>query len=138
MKATNNKLNSNSETYKTIFIYQKISGDVEIGTSSFTSKNSKIINNDCSGNLLKVSSSKWGTSGKNGGTVTLNAKNQKISGNLLIDNISTLDLSFNLESSSSISLTGDSYITSLENADSTNSNINFNGYKLYVNGTAIN
>lgn len=30
------------------------------------------------------------------------------------------------------------YVTSLENADTTNSNIGFNGYKLYVNGTAIN
>ena len=39
---------------------------------------------------------------------------------------------------SHITLTGDSYITSLENEDTTNSNIDFNGYKLYVNGEAIN
>ena len=183
MEATNTKLNSNSETYKTIFIYQSMSGDAEVGTSSFTSKNSKIINNkgdmifvtntntvielennefinnDATGNFLKISASKWGTSGSNGGTVTLNAKNQKIEGNILVDSISTLDLSLKnvssykgtinsentakslkltLDSSSSITLTGDSYITSLENADSSNSNINFNGYKLYVNGIAIN
>ena len=183
MEATNTKLNSNSETYKNIFIYQSMSGDAEVGTSSFTSKNSKIINNngdiifvtntntvielesneiinnDSSGNFLKVSASKWGTSGKNGGTVTLNAKNQKIEGNILVDNISTLDLSLKngssytgainsentaktinitLDSSSSITLTGDSYITSLNNEVANNSNINFNGYKLYVNGTAIN
>ena len=183
MESTNTKLNSNSETYKSIFIYQSMSGDAEVGTSSFTSKNSKIINNkgdvifvtntntvielenneiinnDSSGNFLNVSSSKWGTSGKNGGTVTLNAKNQKITGNILVDSISTLDLSLKngstfagtinnentaktinitLDSSSSITLTGDSYITSLDNEVSNNSNINFNGYKLYVNGTAIN
>ena len=183
MEATNTKLNSNSETYKTIFIYQSMSGDAEVGTSSFTSKNSKIINNkgdmifvtntntvielennefinnDETGNFLKISASKWGTSGSNGGTVTLNAKNQKIEGNILVDNISTLDLSLKngssytgtinsentaksikitLDSSSSLTLTGDSYITALENSDATNSNINFNGYKLYVNGTAIN
>ena len=36
-----------------------------------------------------------------------------------------------------IILTGDSYITSLDNSDSTNSNIDFNGYKLYVNGKEI-
>lgn len=183
MEATNTKLNSNSETYKIIFIYQSMSGDAEVGTSSFTSKNSKIINNkgdmifvtntntvielennefinnDETGNFLKISASKWGTSGLNGGTVTLNAKNQKIEGNILVDNISTLDLSLKngssykgtinnentakslkitLDSSSSITLTGDSYITAFENADSSNSNINFNGYKLYVNGTAIN
>ena len=117
MEATNTKLNSNSETYKSIFIYQSMSGDAEVGTSSFTAKDSKIVNNkgdiifvtntntvielenneivnnDSTGNFLKVSASKWGTSGKNGGTVTLNAKNQKITGNILVDNISTLDLS---------------------------------------------
>lgn len=32
----------------------------------------------------------------------------------------------------------DSYVTSFTDADSSYSNINFNGYKLYVNGTAIN
>ena len=35
-------------------------------------------------------------------------------------------------------ITGDSFVTKLDNADSTNSNIDFNGYKLYVNGSAIN
>lgn len=38
----------------------------------------------------------------------------------------------------SIKLTGDSYVTSLDNADTDYSNIDFNGYTLYVNGTAIN
>lgn len=37
-----------------------------------------------------------------------------------------------------IKLTGDSYVTSLEDDDTTYSNIDFNGYKLYVNGVAIN
>ena len=39
---------------------------------------------------------------------------------------------------SKIKLTGDSYITSLEDDDTTYNNIDFNGYKLYVNGKAIN
>ena len=183
MEATNTKLNSNSETYKSIFIYQSMSGDSEVGTSTFTSKNSKIINNkgdiifvtntntvielenneiinnDNTGNFIKVSASKWGKTGSNGGTVTLNAKNQKITGNIVVDSISTLDFSLKngssytgtinnentakkinitLDESSTLTLTGDSYITSLEDADSSYSNINFNGYKLYVNGTAIN
>lgn len=43
-----------------------------------------------------------------------------------------------LDSNSSITLTGDSYITSLDDSDSSYSNINFNGYKLYVNGVSIN
>ena len=48
------------------------------------------------------------------------------------------NITLTLDSSSKIKLTGDSYVSSLENSDSTNSNIDFNGYKLYVNGTAIN
>lgn len=85
--------------------------------------------------------------------------NQKASGSIVVDSISTLDLyvknssyfedSINnentvksvkliLDNSSSIKLTADSYVTSLENTDKTNNNINFNGYKLYVNGKAIN
>ena len=183
LSATNTELNSNSETYKTIFIYQSMSGDAEVGISSFTAKDSKIINNngdiifvtntntvielennefvnnDATGNFLRISAAKWGTSGYNGGTVTLNAKNQKIEGNILVDSISTLDLSLKngstyegtinnentaktinvtLDTNSKLTLTGDSYINSLEDADASYSNINFNGYKLYVNGTAIN
>ena len=42
-----------------------------------------------------------------------------------------------LDSSSSITLTGDTYIKSLKNANTTNSNIHTNGYKLYVNGTKL-
>lgn len=85
--------------------------------------------------------------------------NQKTNGNIVVDSISTLDMSMSqtsyyegsinndnnakeiklsLDKSSKIKLTGDSYITSLDNKDSTNSNIDFNGYKLYVNGKEIN
>lgn len=42
-----------------------------------------------------------------------------------------------LDSNSKIKLTGDSYVTLLENADKTNGNIDFNGYKLYVNGVLV-
>ena len=182
METTNTKLNGNSETYKSIFIYQSMSGDADVGTSSFIAKDSKIvnnkgeiifvtntstiielenneiINNDADGGFLKIGAAKWGTSGSNGGNVTLNAKNQKIEGDILVDNISTLDLSLKngssysgkinsdniaktinitLDSSSTLTLTGDSYITSLNNEVSDNSNINLNGHTLYVNGTAI-
>ena len=70
-----------------------------------------IVNNDTTGNFLRVQKDSWGNSGSNGGDVTLNLKNQK--------------------------LTGDSYIISLINENSSNSNIDFNGYKLYVNSVAI-
>ena len=102
--------------------------------------------------------SEWGKTGSNGGNVTLNADNQTLEGNIEIDNISTLkmnltnskykgtinadntakEITLKLDSNSKITLTGDSYVTALEDSDSTYSNIDFNGYKLYVNGTAIN
>ena len=86
-------------------------------------------------------------------------ENQEAKGNIVIDSISTLDMTMNtnsyyegtingensakeikltLDKTSKIKLTGDSYITSLNNANTNNSNIDFNGYKLYVNGEAIN
>lgn len=42
-----------------------------------------------------------------------------------------------LDSNSKIKLTGDSYVTSLKNADKTNDNIDFNGHKLYANGVLV-
>ena len=55
---------------------------------------------------------------------------------LLYDYIITLH---NLQpyESSKIKLTGDSYVTSLEDEDDSYSNIDFNGYTLYVNGNPI-
>lgn len=179
---TNNTLNGQSTTYKNIFLYQSMSGDAASGQAVFTSKNStittnkgdsfyvtnttaeinlennKIINNDASGNFLRIQKDSWGKSGSNGGMVTLNLINQSATGNIVVDSISGLTMSLNsgstfkgainsanagdvsliLDASSKLTLTGDTYVKSLTNADSTNSNINFNGYKLYVNGTAIN
>lgn len=175
---TNNKLNSQSTTYKNIFLYQSMSGDAANGQATFTSKNSKIItnkgdsfyvtntvalielenneiiNNDSTGNFLRIQKDSWGNSGSNGGNVTLKTTNQNIIGNIVVDSISTLDMTLNsssfegiinsentaksitlkLDKNSKIKLTGDSYITSLDNEDNSNSNIDFNGYKLYVNG----
>jgi len=121
--------------------------------------NNKIINNDSTGAFLRIQSGKWGRSGSNGGDVTLNANNQTINGDIFVDNISTLNMkltngsnytgkingnntakniTLRLDSTSKITLTGDTYVTTLEDADSSYSNIKFNGYKLYVNGIAIN
>lgn len=113
-----------------------------------------------SGKLLSIgATSEWGNSGSNGGDVTLNAKNQELIGDISVDNISTLNLNLTngstykgnintkntaksiqltIDSNSKITLTGDTYVTSLNDSDSSYSNIDFNGYKLYVNGTAIN
>ncbi len=175
---TNSSLNGQSTTYKNVFLYQSMSGDAATGEAVFTAKNStittnkgdsfyvtnttakivlennKIINNDASGNFLRIQKDSWGTSGSNGGTVTLNMTNQNVTGNIVVDSISSLtmnlsngssykgtingenagEVSLTLDKSSSITLTGNTYVKSLTNADSTNSNINLNGYKLYVNG----
>lgn len=85
--------------------------------------------------------------------------NQEADGDIVIDSISTLTMNlkekslFNgkinsennaksiklvLDKKSKIKLTGDSYISSLEDEDRSYDNIDFNGYKLYVNGTAMN
>ncbi len=54
--------------------------------------------------------------------------NQNAIGNIVIDSISTL----------SMNLKENSYYEGTINGDSSNSNINFNGYKLYVNEKSIN
>jgi hypothetical protein len=106
--------------------------------------------------LSGKSTDEWGTSGSNGANITMNATNQKLVGNVELDNISTLEMNLSassykgiingdnkgksvaliLDDDSSITLTGDSYVTSLDRTDK--SKINFNGYTLYVNGEAIN
>ena len=179
---SNTKLNGLSTTYKNIFLYQSMSGDAADGTSEFTAKNSTIttnngdtfyitntiavinlennefINNDKDGNFLRAQADSWGNDGSNGGDVTLILADQEVTGNIVIDSISSLDMTLEensyfegtingdnesqeitltLDSNSTIELTGDSYITSLEDEDETYSNIILNGYKLYVNGSAI-
>jgi len=120
-------------------------------------ENNTIINNDNVGIFLRIQKDSWGDSGSNGGTVTLNMTNQKVIGNIVVDSISKLtmnltdgssfsgainsdnvgEIELTLDSSSLITLTGDTYVKSLTNADATNSNIHTNGYKLYVNGTLL-
>lgn len=128
-------------------------------TATITLTNNEIKNNDSTGAFLRAQKDSWGNSGSNGGDVTLITNNQKSFGDIIIDSISTLTMTMkessyyegtinsdnnaksiilNLDATSSIKLTGNSYITELNNEVSDNSNIDFNGYKLYVNGTAIN
>ena len=164
---TNNTLNGQSTTYKNIFLYQSMSGDAKDGTATFKSSNSSavitlenntIINNDSEGNFLRIQADSWGTKGSNGGDVTLNLINQEVSGNIVVDSISKLTMNIKnnssfkgsinsdnqgevnivLDKTSTLTLTGDTYITSLTNEATTNSNIKLNGYKLYVNNTLLN
>ncbi len=121
--------------------------------------NNTIVNKDSEGNFLRAQSDSWGNSGSNGGKVTLMLTDQKVNGNIVIDSVSTLKMTMSsnsyfkgtinadnkaksitlkLDKTSNIKLTGDSYITSLENEDTSNSNIDFNGYKLYINNKSVN
>ncbi|MBR4447400.1 hypothetical protein [Methanobrevibacter sp.] len=104
-----------------IFIYQSMSGDADVGTSTFTAKNSNleiakessvydtapmfhITNTACiinlentgvsfgSGTFLESSGqNQWGNEGSNGGVCELNTENEDIEGNVIVDSISSLD-----------------------------------------------
>lgn len=104
--------------------------------------------------LVKATAdSRWGKDGENGGHLTLRASNQELSGNIVADSISTValdmtngsslvgavntdntakEITMKLSKDSTWTLTGDSYVKSLTNEDTTDSNIHLNGYKLVV------
>lgn len=166
------------ENIHNIMIYQSMSGDAEIGEAYFSAKGGSIVsksgdmfyvtNTDCEIYLENVafisandvflrvegnsSSRGWGTEGANGGDVILTAVAQKLEGNMLVDDISTLELTMkegtaftgtinpdgkggtvkvSMNDDSVWTLTGDSYVSSFEgNA----ANIHTNGYHFYVAG----
>jgi len=146
-------IDENSEYYESAPMFFVTNTDSEIRLT-----NTKL--NYGSGTLLSVKgTSEWGNEGDNGGTVKLIAKNQNLKGNIEVDDISEATISLTKDSTfkgtingdnaaksvtlkisanSKITLTGDSYVSSLKNADPDNNNIDFNGYKLYVDGKAVN
>ena len=169
------------ENIHCIMIYQSMSGDADVGEATFSAEGGSITaktgdmfyitNTDCEIILKDVaftlandvflrvegnsSSRGWGTEGTNGGDVTLTADSQEFTGNILVDEISSLTLTMKngtsyegainpdgdggtvdvtLDDNSTWTLTGDSYITSF---DGDTSNITANGYHLYVNGEQV-
>lgn len=179
LTADNNSKNSDkSSWYQAVMIYQSMSGDAAQGQASFAmnggsllNKNgdiffvnntsatidlndAEIVNEDEEGVFLRAAAAGWGREGSNGGHVTLTATEQEINGDILVDEVSTLNLiltdgsSFTgavnpeeaagevyveLTEGATWTLTGDSYISSLTcDADS----IDLNGYTLYVDGAA--
>ena len=176
LTANHNKLNGQDTSYQAVLIYQSQSGDASSGSSSFRMSGGDITNtqgdifhvtnttttitiagsvtitnNDSSGAFLRASSDSWGSSGSNGGKVTLNADGQDIDGDIVVDSVSTLTFNmsnssnFNgaintsgqngtvsvvIDSTSTWTLTGNSYVSSLTN----NGTIDTGDYNLYVNG----
>ncbi len=176
LNADHNQHNSNkSDYFHAVMIYQSMSGDADMGLSEFSATGGSITNangdiffvnntatdislsgvkitNNGDGAFLRAAAAGWGREGSNGGSVNLQAVSQVIDGDMIVDDISVLNLylrdgsAFNgainsdgaagevyveLTGGSKWVLTGDSYIRSLTcDADS----IDLNGYKLTVDG----
>ena len=184
------KGSSSEENVHNVMIYQSMSGDADVGTSTFsmtggtlTAKNGDMIyvtnthcvltlsgvtiqNEDADGVLLRVvgnsASHGWGTAGSNGAQVEVTADGQTLTGDIVVDTISTLTMTLKngstftgtisiidnaqngtavsdnavvtIESGCTWTLTGDCVITSLTN----NGTINFNGYTITLaDGTVL-
>lgn len=185
------KGSSSDENVHNVMIYQSMSGDAEVGTSSFTmtggtltAKNGdmfyitnthcvlklsgvKLTNQDSDGCLLRVvgnsASRGWGTAGANGAQVEFTADGQTLSGDIVVDTISTLTMTLSgkstftgtvnivenaengtavddnavitVEAGSTWNLTGDCTVTSLTN----HGTINYNGHTITLaDGTVLN
>ena len=175
--ADNNSKNSDkSEWYQAVMIYQSMSGDADEGLASFSMSNGSLLNKngdiffvnntvatinlenvlitneDSDGELLRAAAAGWGSEGSNGGHVTMNLVKETVEGDIVVDEVSSLNLFLKdgssysgainsdnedgqiyveIEDGSTWTLTGDSYITSLTCSAGS---INLNGHKLYVNG----
>lgn len=181
---------SSDENVHNVMIYQSMSGDANVGTSSFSMTGGTLLSNNgdlfyitntaCtvylsgveitnreeSGYLMNIcgnsASHGWGTAGKNGAQVVLTADGQTLEGEIVVDTISTLDMTLSgnssftgtlnivknaqngtavsdnavvtIESGSTWTLTGDCTVTSLTN----NGTINFNGFTITLaDGTVL-
>lgn len=117
---SNTKGTSSDENVHNVMIYQSMSGDADVGTSTFsmtggtlTGKNGDliyvtnthcvltlsgvtIVNEDEEGCLLRVTGNSashgWGTAGSNGAQVEFTADAQTLEGDILVDSISTLTM----------------------------------------------
>jgi hypothetical protein len=175
---TVNNCTMTSDSDNAVFIYQSASGDAETGSGTFTmtggtltatkgmlfysTNTTAVINlknatlSTGSGILLKASADQWGTSGKNGSDVTLNADTQKMTGNVVLDSVSTAaikltnsssltgainnaktakSVSLSLDKTSSWTVTADSYINALTDADTSLANIISGGHTVYYNSS---
>lgn len=181
---------SSDENVHAVMIYQSMSGDADVGTSTFsmtggslTGRNGDLFyvtnthcvltlsgvtlrNEDADAYLLRIvgnsASHGWGAAEANGAQVEFTADAQTLEGDIVVDTISTLDLTLKngssftgtvniienaeggtavsdnavvtIESGCTWTLTGDCVITSLVN----NGTIDFNGYTITLaDGTVL-
>ena len=144
LKAENNTLTTHSTG---AFIYvNNTTAEVDLSNNAISMPNTNTL-------VKAAADSRWGNAGENGGHLTLRASNQALSGNIVADSISTIaldmtngsslvgaintdntakEVTLKLSKDSSWTLTGDSYVKSLTNEDTTGENIHLNGYKLVV------
>lgn len=187
---SDDKGTSSDENVHNVMTYQSMSGDAKVGTSVFsmsggslTAKNGdqfyitntrceltlcgvRLTSEDVDGVLLRVAGNSashgWGTAGQNGAQVIFIADGQTLSGDIVVDSISTLtmtlkngsdftgvvqiienaeggaavenNVSVTVEQGCTWTLTGDCTLTSLEN----NGTINFGGYTMTLaDGTVL-
>ena len=180
---------SSDENVHNVMIYQSMSGDADVGTSTFsmtggslTAKNGDMFyitnthciltlsgvtlrNEDADGALLRVvgnsASHGWGSAGSNGAQAEFTANAQTLEGDIIVDSISTLELTLTggssltgtvnivenaqggaavgsnavvtIDSGCTWTLTGDCVISSLVNSGT----INFNGYTITLAGGTV-
>ena len=144
LKAENNTLTTHSTG---AFIYvNNTTAEADLTGNTILMPNTTIL-------VKAAADSRWGKDGENGGHLTLRASNQELSGNIVADSISTIaidmangsslvgaintdntakEVTLKLSKDSTWTLTGDSYVKSLTNEDTTGENIHLNGYKLVV------
>ncbi len=181
---------SSDENVHNVMIYQSMSGDADDGMSTFTMDGGTLTGNngdmfyvtntgttislskvtvdqqDEEGAFLRVSgnsaSKGWATAGQNGGQVTMTLDDMALTGDIVVDSISTLDLTLSnnttyegsinivdnaeggtavdnnavvtVEAGSTWKLTGDCTVTSVNNEGT----IDYNGYTITLaDGTVL-
>ena len=144
LKAENNTLTTHATG---AFLYvNNTTAEVDLSNNAISMPNTSTL-------VKAAADSRWGKTGENGGHLTLRTSNQELSGNIMADSISTIaldmtngsslvgavntdntakEVTVKLSKDSNWILTGDSYVKSLSNEDTTGSNIQLNGYKLVV------
>lgn len=144
LKAENNTLTTHATG---AFLYvNNTTAEVDLSNNAISMPNTSTL-------VKAAADSRWGKTGENGGHLTLRTSNQELSGNIMADSISTIaldmtngsslvgavntdnaakEVTVKLSKDSNWILTGDSYVKSLNNEDTTGSNIHLNGYKLVV------